>query len=98
MVNHDAPHQLSGRRSSWVASYRVDRASSYGPLDAANSNTAKGFFTARPEAIEKTAQPWRVSVALSAYAHEPAQTTNTPEKTKTKTLERKNHANQTISN
>jgi hypothetical protein len=72
MVNHDAPHQLSGRRSSWVASYRVDRASSYGPLDAANSNTAKGFFTARPEAIEKTAQPWRVSVALFAYAHEPA--------------------------
>jgi len=42
-------------------------------LDAANSNTAKGFFTARPEAIKKTAQSWRVSVALSAYAHEPAQ-------------------------
>jgi hypothetical protein len=35
---------------------------------------------------------WRVSCGLSAYAHEPAQTTNTPDK-KTKqnqTLERKN--------
>jgi hypothetical protein len=32
----------------------VDKASSYGLLlDAANSNTAKGFFTAWPEAIEK---------------------------------------------
>jgi hypothetical protein len=52
----------------------MDRASSYGLLDAANSNTAKGFFTARPEAIKKkSAQPWRVSIALSAYAHEPAQ-------------------------
>jgi hypothetical protein len=91
MVNHDAPHQLSGRRSSWVASYRVDRASSYGPLDAANSNTAKGFFTARPEAIEKTAQPWRVSVALSAYAHEPAQTlTRRRNQNRNQTLEKKN--------
>jgi hypothetical protein len=44
MVNHDAPHQLSGRRSSWVTSWRVDGASSYGLLDAANSNTAEGFF------------------------------------------------------
>src|SRR4029077_18446254 len=29
MVNHDAPHQLSGRGSSWVTCWRVDRASSY---------------------------------------------------------------------
>jgi hypothetical protein len=51
---------------------------------------------------EKSAQLWRVLSGQAAYAHEPAQTTNTPEKTKakteTKTLERKNHANQTISN
>ena len=51
-------------------------------LDAANSNTAKGFFTARPEAIKKTAQSWRVSGGLPAFAHEPAQTINTPEKPK----------------
>jgi hypothetical protein len=72
IVNHDAPHQLSGRSSSWVTSYRVDKASSYGLLDTANSNTAKGFFTAQPEAIKKTAQQWRVSGRLLAYTHEPA--------------------------
>jgi hypothetical protein len=32
-------------------------------------------FTARPQAIEKTARPWRVSGGLSALADEPAQTT-----------------------
>jgi hypothetical protein len=46
-----------------------------GLLDAANSNTAEGFFTALPEAIKKTAQSWRVSGALSALTDEPAQTT-----------------------
>jgi hypothetical protein len=72
MINHDAPHQLSGRHRSWVTSRRVDRASSYGLLNAANSNTAKGFLERGPEAIKKTAQSWRVSVALCAYAHESA--------------------------
>jgi hypothetical protein len=47
------------------------------------------IFTAQPEAIKKTAQPWRVSGHLFAYAHEPAQTTNPPEKPKTKTKPRK---------
>jgi hypothetical protein len=44
---------------------------------------------------KKTRKSWRVSVALSAYAHEPAQQQNTPEKPKPKpnenqTLEKKN--------
>jgi hypothetical protein len=33
----------------------------------------QGLSTARLEVIKKTAQPWRVSVALYAYAHESAQ-------------------------
>ena len=33
--------------------YRVDKESSYGLLDTANSNTARGFFSAQPEAIKK---------------------------------------------
>jgi hypothetical protein len=48
-------------------------ASSYGLLDAANSNTIEGFLQHDRMPIKKTAQPWRVSVALSAYTHEPAQ-------------------------
>jgi hypothetical protein len=31
-----------------------------------------GIFTAEPEVIEKSAQSWRVSARLFAYAHEPA--------------------------
>jgi hypothetical protein len=49
----------------------------------------RGIFTAQREAIKKAAQPWRVSAGLTAYAHEPAQTTNPPEKPKTKTKPRK---------
>ncbi len=78
MVNHDAPHQLSGRCRSWVTSCHVDGGfviQAARLLDAANSNTAGGFFTTRPEAIKKIAQSWRVSGALSALTHEPAQTT-----------------------
>jgi hypothetical protein len=52
MINHDTPHQLSGRRSRWVTSYRAHQASSPGLLYAANSNGQK-IFTARPEAIKK---------------------------------------------
>src|SRR6266536_6583039 len=33
----------------------------------------KGFSQQGRRRSKKTAQPWRVSVALSAYAHEPAQ-------------------------
>jgi hypothetical protein len=51
----------------------------------------RGIFTARPEAIKKTAQSWRLSAGLFAYAHEPAQTTN--HAGKNQTLERKTHAN-----
>jgi hypothetical protein len=51
------------------------RASSYRLFDPANPDTALGFFTARPEAIEKTTQSWRVSGGLFALTHEPAQTT-----------------------
>jgi hypothetical protein len=38
----------------------------------------RDIFTARQEPIKKSAQPWRVSVGLSALAHEPAQTTAMP--------------------
>jgi len=34
-----------------------------------------GIFTAQPEAIEKTAQSWRVLRGLFAYAHEPEKQT-----------------------
>ena len=65
MVNHDAPHQLIGRRSSWVTSYRVDKASSCGLFDAENVNTAKGFFIARPEAIKKNSGGFEEVAPLS---------------------------------
>jgi hypothetical protein len=60
-------------------------------LDAANSNTDRWIFTARPGADQKkTAQSWRVSGGLSALAHEPAQQ-QTPEKPKQKpNLNKKN--------
>jgi hypothetical protein len=59
-------------------------ASSWRLLDGAKSNTTKEFLQRRRERSKKTTQSWRVSVALSAYAHEPAQQ-STPEKTKTET-------------
>jgi len=43
----------------------------------------RDFYSTAGSCSEKTAQSWRVSVRLFAYAHEPAQT-NTPEKPKQK--------------
>src|SRR6266516_5922798 len=57
-------------------------ASSYSLLDAANSNTIRGFLQHGRRRSKKTTQSWRVSGGLSALAHEPAQTT---EAGKTKT-------------
>jgi hypothetical protein len=53
MVNHDASHQLSGRRSSWVTACRVD-----GGVVMKGSRRRKlyhdrGIFAAQQEAIEK---------------------------------------------
>jgi hypothetical protein len=64
-------------------------ASSYRLLDAANSNTIEGFLQHRRRRSKKTAQSWRVSGGLSALPHEPAQTTNTPQKPKQKTNQEK---------
>ena len=95
MVTHDAPHQLSGRHSSCVTSYRVDGASSYGLLDTANSNKAKGFFTARPEAKEKKLRNRGGFEAGSPLSHMNRQNMNTPEKTKYKSNHRKKEPMQT---
>src|SRR6266404_915121 len=57
------------------------RASSYRLLDAANSNTIYGFLQhSRGPSKKRTAHSWRVSGGLSALPHEPAQTTDAPEK------------------
>jgi hypothetical protein len=48
----------------------------------------RDIFTAWLEPIKKSAQPWRVSAGLSAYAHEPAQQTR--RKNQNQTLEKKN--------
>jgi hypothetical protein len=46
-------------------------------FDAANCNTVEGFLQhGAGRRIEKTAQSWRVSGGLPAFAHEPAQTTD----------------------
>src|SRR6266404_3446642 len=55
-------------------------ASSYRLLDAANSNTICGFLQHSRGHQKKTAHSWRVSGGLSALPHEPAQTTDAPEK------------------
>jgi hypothetical protein len=51
----------------------------------------RDIFTARLESIKKSAQSWRFSAGLSAYAHEPAQQTR--RKNQNQTLEKKTHAN-----
>ena len=95
MVNHDAPHQLSGRRSSWVTSWRVDRASSSGLLDAANSNTAKGFFYSTAGSNQKKLRSCGGFEAVSPLSHMNRQNMNTPEKTKTQIKPRKKEPMQT---
>src|SRR5712671_1086478 len=57
------------------------RASSYRLLDAANSNMVGDLIQHNARRLEKkTVQLWRVSGGLSALPHEPAQTTDAPEK------------------
>jgi hypothetical protein len=60
-------------------------------LAAANCITIQGFLQHGRRQSKKTAQSWRLSAGLFAYAHEPAQTTN--HAGKNQTLERKTHAN-----
>jgi hypothetical protein len=60
-----------------------------GMLAAANCITIEGFLQHSRRQSKKPRRSWRVSGGLSAYAHEPAQTTNPPEKPKTKTKPRK---------
>jgi len=50
----------------------------------------RDIFTARLEPIKKSAQPWRVSVGLSALAHEPAQTQSRKTKNRKPNLSKKN--------
>jgi hypothetical protein len=50
-------------------------------LDAANFTTVGGFLQ-RDGFFKYLAQSWWVSGSLSALPHEPAQTTDTPEKPK----------------
>jgi hypothetical protein len=59
----------------------------------ARSLTRAGKFYSAAGTDQKTAQSWRVSVALSAYAHEPAQQqTRRKNQNKDQTLERTTYA------
>jgi hypothetical protein len=53
MVNHDAPHQLSGRGSSWVTACRVDEGVVMKGSRRRKLYHDPGIFTAQPEAIEE---------------------------------------------
>ncbi len=53
MVNHDALHQLSGRRSSWVTSCRVDGGVVMKSPGRRKLYHDPGIFTAQPDAIKK---------------------------------------------
>src|SRR5882762_11963308 len=55
-------------------------ASSYRLLDAAILTRSTDFYSTAGGHQKKTAHSWRVSGGLSALPHEPAQTTDAPEK------------------
>jgi hypothetical protein len=61
--------------SSWVTACRVDGGVVIQGLAAANCITIEGFLQHNRRQSKKTAQSWRLSAGLPAYAHEPAQTT-----------------------
>jgi hypothetical protein len=60
-------------------------ASSWRLLDGANCITIQEFLQHSRRRDKKTARLWRVSGGLSALSHEPAKTTDRPEKSKQKT-------------
>jgi hypothetical protein len=53
MVNHDAPHQLSGRGSSWVTSWRVDEGVVIQAARRRKVYHDRDIFTGRLEPIKK---------------------------------------------
>src|SRR6266403_3611605 len=55
-------------------------ASSYRLLDAAILTRSTDFYSTAGSHQKRTAHSWRVSGGLSALPHEPAQTTDAPEK------------------
>jgi hypothetical protein len=81
MLNDDALHQLSGRHSSCMTSWRVDRATLYGAVRRRKLYHERGIFTAQPEAIEKRLRSHGGSQAASSLTHMNRHTQKTRRKT-----------------